>query len=52
MMYVKPTTCVVKLNNQTCFLAGSDSGNTGGSGSGNPGGNSRELRSVWKDDEE
>ena len=44
MKYMKPTTCVVKLKNQTNFLAGS--------GNGSDGGESRELRSVWKDDEE
>ena len=47
MKYMKPTTCVVKLKNQTNFLAGSNTGNTN-----NEGGGSRELRSVWKDDEE
>ena len=50
MKYMKPTTCVVKLKNQTNFLAGSPGSEPG---SGNQGsGNSRELRSVWKDDEE
>ena len=45
MKYMKPTTCVVKLKSQTHFLAGSLPANTGSGGS-------RELRSVWKEDEE
>ena len=45
MKYMKPTTCVVKLKNQTNFLAGSNTGNT------NDGGSSRELRRAWKDED-
>ena len=47
--YQKPATIVVKLKYET--LLKEPSANTSGGSSGG-GGDSRELRSVWKDDEE